>query len=111
MHRIIADTVRLYSNQNQGYYGYDASCSNHVRRKCDPDPIGMAIRRYTYAVAIAGRYGWKGLGQGMGCEWLAGLVWEGLGGLGMGCEWLAGLVSRACLYVDCTDGRGWEVWG
>ena len=30
----------------------------------------------------------------MGCEWLAGLVWEGLGGLGMGCEWLAGLVSR-----------------
>ena len=28
----------------------------------------------------------------MGCEWLAGLVWEGLGGLGLGCEWLAGLV-------------------
>ena len=28
----------------------------------------------------------------MGCEWLAGLVCEGLGGLGMGCEWLAGLV-------------------
>ena len=26
----------------------------------------------------------------MGCKWLAGLVWEGLGGLGMGCEWLAG---------------------
>ena len=27
----------------------------------------------TYAVAIAGRYGWEGLGgQGMGCEWLAG---------------------------------------
>ena len=26
----------------------------------------------------------------------------------MGCEWL---VSRVCLYVDCTDGRGWEVWG
>ena len=22
----------------------------------------------------------------MGCEWLAGLVWEGLGGLGMGCD-------------------------
>ena len=49
----------------------------------------------TYAAAIAGRYGWEGLGgQGMGCEWLAGLVWEGLGGLGMGCEWLAGLVFR-----------------
>ena len=47
----------------------------------------------------------------MGCEWLAGFVWEGLGGLGMGCEWLAGLVSRVCLYVDCMDGRGWEVWG
>ena len=44
----------------------------------------------------------------MGCEWLAGLVWEGLGGLGMGCEWLAGLVSRVCVYVDW---RGWEVWG
>ena len=28
----------------------------------------------------------------MGCKWLAGLVWEGLGGLGLGCEWLAGLV-------------------
>ena len=41
----------------------------------------------------------------MGCEWLAGLVWEGLGGLGMGCEWL---VSRVCAYVDW---RGWEVWG
>ena len=41
----------------------------------------------TYAAAIAGRYGWEGLGsQGMGCEWLAGLAWEGLGGLGMGCE-------------------------
>ena len=25
----------------------------------------------------------------------------------MGCEWLAGLVSRVCLYMDCTDGRGW----
>ena len=60
----------------------------------------------TYAAAIAGRYGWEGLGgQGMGCEWL---VWEGLGGLGMGCEWLAGLVSRVCVYVDW---RGWEVWG
>ena len=46
----------------------------------------------------------------MGCEWLAGLVWEGLGGLdlGMGCKWLAGLVSRVCIYMDC---RGWEVWG
>ena len=63
----------------------------------------------TYAAAIAGRYGWEGLGgQGMGCEWLAGLVWEGLGGLGMGCEWLAGLVSRVCIYMDW---RGWEVWG
>ena len=39
----------------------------------------------------------------MGCEWLAGLVWEG-----MGCESLAGLVSRVCVYVDW---RGWEVWG
>ena len=59
----------------------------------------------TYAAAIAGRYGWEGLGgQGMACEWL---VWEGLGGLGMGCEWLAGLVSRVCVYVDW---RGWEVW-
>ena len=39
----------------------------------------------TYAAAIAGRYGWEGLGgQGMGCKWLAGLVWEGLGGLGRG---------------------------
>ena len=28
----------------------------------------------------------------MGCEWLAELVWEGLGSLGMGCKWLAGLV-------------------
>ena len=41
----------------------------------------------------------------MGCEWLAGLVWEGLGGLGMGCEWV---VSRVCVYVEW---RGWEVWG
>ena len=37
----------------------------------------------TYAAAIAGRYGWEG----------------------MGCEWLAGLVSRVCVYVD------WRVWG
>ena len=44
----------------------------------------------------------------MGCEWLAGLVWEGLGGLGMGCKWLVGLVSRVCVYVDW---RGWEIWG
>ena len=44
----------------------------------------------------------------MGCEWLAGLVWEGRGDLGMGCEWLAGLVSRVCVYVDC---RGWEALG
>ena len=30
----------------------------------------------TYTVAIAGWYRWEGLGgQGMGCEWLAGLVW------------------------------------
>ena len=36
----------------------------------------------TYAAAIAGRYG----REGMDCEWLAGLVWEGLGGLGMGFE-------------------------
>ena len=50
-------------------------------------------------------------GQGMDCEWLAGLVWEGLGDLGMDCKWLAVLVSRACQYVDCMDGRGWEVWG
>ena len=40
----------------------------------------------------------------MGCEWLAGLVWEGLGGLGMGCEWLAGLVSRVCV------GFGFGFW-
>ena len=53
-----------------------------------------------YTITIAGH-----------CEWLAGLVWEGLGGhdQGMGYEWLAGLVSRACLYVDYMDGRGWEV--
>ena len=44
----------------------------------------------------------------MGCEWLAGLVWEGLGGLRMGCEWLAGLVSRVCVYVDW---RGWVIYG
>ena len=63
----------------------------------------------TYAAAIAGRYGWEGLGgQGMGCKWLAGLVWEGLGGLGTGCECLAGLVSRVCVYVDW---RGWVVNG
>ena len=63
----------------------------------------------TYAAAIAGRYGWEGLGgQGLGCEWLAGLVWEGLGGLGMGCEWVAGLVSRVCVYVEW---RGWEALG
>ena len=42
-----------------------------------------------YAIAVAGWY-----------------RWEGLGGQGMGCEWLAGLVSRVCLYVGCTDGRG-----
>ena len=41
----------------------------------------------------------------MVCEWLAGLVWEGLGGLGMGCEWLAGLVSRVCVYVTGGAGR------
>ena len=35
----------------------------------------------TYAAAITGRYGWDGLGgQGMGCEWLAELVWGGGGG-------------------------------
>ena len=44
----------------------------------------------------------------MGCEWLAGLVWEGLGDLGMGYEWLEGLVSRVCVYVDW---RGWVVNG
>ena len=44
----------------------------------------------------------------MGCEWLAGLMWEGLGSLGMDCEWLAGLVSRVCVYVEW---RSWEVWG
>ena len=43
----------------------------------------------------------------MGCEWLAGLVWEGLDGLGMGCE----MVSRVFLCVDCTDGKGWVVNG
>ena len=60
----------------------------------------------TYAAAIAGRYGWEGLGgQGMSCEWLAGLVWEGLGGLGMGCEWLAGLVSIGFAYT-WTGGAG-----
>ena len=45
-----------------------------LQHKCDPNPV-----RYvgTYAAAIAGRYGWEGLGgQGMGCEWLAGLGWE-----------------------------------
>ena len=62
-----------------------------------------------YAAAIAGRYAWEGLqDQGMGCEWLPGLVWKGLGGLGMGYEWLAGLVSRVCVYVDW---RGWVVNG
>ena len=31
-----------------------------------------------YATVIARWYGWEGLGgQGMGCEWLAGLVWKG----------------------------------
>ena len=77
-----------------------------LRRKCDPDLF--AIRRYvrrrdrwTIWMGGAGR-------SGMGCEWLAGLVWEGLGGLGMGCEWLAGLVSRVCVYVDW---RGWVVNG
>ena len=29
----------------------------------------------------------------------------------MGYEWLAGLVSRVCLYMDCTNGMSWEVWG
>ena len=57
--------------------------------------------RWTIWMGGAGR-------SGDGCEWLAGLVWEGLGGQGMGCEWLAGLVSRVCVYVDW---RGWEVWG
>ena len=39
----------------------------------------------------------------MDCEWLAGLVWEGMGGLGMDCEWLAGLSIHG-LY-------GWEGLG
>ena len=71
--------------------------------KCQPNPYHRTncndanaiptCSRYagTYATAIAGRYGW-----------------EGLGGQGMGCKWLAGLVSRVCVYVDW---RGWEVWG
>ena len=41
----------------------------------------------------------------MGCEWLEGLVWEGLGGLGMGSEWLAGLVSIGFAYT-WTGGAG-----
>ena len=60
----------------------------------------------TYATAIAGRYGWEGLGgQGMDCEWLdlAGLVWKGLGSKVWG--WL---VSRVCV---CVDWRGWVVNG
>ena len=36
-------------------------------------------------------------GLGLDCtEWLAGLVWEGLRGQGLGCEWIAGLVFRVC---------------
>ena len=71
------------------------------------DANAIPTRLRYAAAAIAGRYGWEGLGgQGMDCEWLAGLVWEGLEGLGMGCEWLAGLVSRVCVYVDW---RGSEV--
>ena len=42
----------------------------------------------------------------MGCEWLAGLVWEGLVGLGMGREMLAGLVPRACLLCGLYEWEG-----
>ena len=44
-----------------------------LRRKCDPDPI--AIRRCNRWTM------WMG-GLGMGFEWLAGLVWKGLGCVG-----------------------------
>ena len=67
----------------------------------------------TYAVAIAGRYGWAGLGgQRMGCEWLAGLVSRAylyvnstdgrgyMGSLGLGCEWLAGLVREGWVVLS-----------
>ena len=40
----------------------------------------------------------------MGCEWLAGLVWEGLGGLGMGCAWLVSMHGLSIRGVDCTAG-------
>ena len=35
--------------------------------------------------------------------------WEGLGGQGMGCQWLAGLVSRVCLWKGWNnDCQQWE---
>ena len=37
--------------------------------------------------------------SGDGCEWLAGLVWEGLRGHGMGFERLVGLVWEG---LDCA---------
>ena len=58
----------------------------HTRMRCNDANAIPTRSRYacTYTAAIAERYEWEGLGdQGMGCEWLAGLVWEGLGGLGM----------------------------
>ena len=84
--------------QCQNIYMYQPPCLvyTHKWRKCNPDPIPI---RQTVRTED----------QGMGCEWLAGLVWEGLGSLRMGCKWLAGLVSRVCLYMTWL--YGWEGLG
>ena len=51
----------------------------------------------TYAAAITGRYGWEGLGGlGLGCEWLAGLVWEGLDCVGFVVEITAASSNNGC---------------
>ena len=44
---------------------------NAISQACyDANAIPTRSRYGTYAAAIAGRYGWEGLGgQGMGCEW------------------------------------------
>ena len=39
-------------------------------------------------------------------------IWMGgAGGFGMGCQWLAGLVFRVCLYTIWMGGAGGGGWG
>ena len=91
-----------YCNPNHGNFRWKNSKPSYIvgiiqcSKGCNDANAIPTRTQYAdmYAVVIAGWYGW-----------------EEQGGQGMGCEWLAGLVCRVCLYVDCMDGMGWEVWG